>query len=344
MSKRRLLPGFDRLRMDASGNMLQRRLGWGLRCTARPARLTTPSLAQDGCSSDWTSRSRVDAGGRSLWASRALHGFALPLLLSVLTAPPGWGVSATFDVPADLASHAALSCLDVTISGNSAITSEGVAGTPDSAGKAHVRSNANVTISGSARIEGDVVAGPGKRVITSGNPVITGQKRVATSAFDCAPIDLAALRGILEANNDNARVPRTDRGLPGLGGNGGRSIALSGSDGLTLPAGTYLLDTVSLSGNSRLRVSGAVRILVTGSVSISGNSHVNLGGNPFLLRLWTQGPIAISSGSNIHAYVYAPAAAVSLSGQVTLAGALQARSLSQGVFASAVSSMTRGQA
>src|SRR5262249_31065916 len=89
----------------------------------------------------------------------------------------------------------------------------------------------------------------------------------------------------------------------------------------------YLLSSIALSGNSQLRVSGQVRILVTGSVSVTGGSHINLNGNPFQVRLWSQGSIAIASQSNVHAYIYAPTAAVSLTGQMNIVGALQTKSL-----------------
>jgi RHS repeat-associated protein len=241
---------------------------------------------------------------------------------------PAAAAAAQFDIPPDLGAYTALSCQDLSISGNSMVTSEGVGGGTAGDGKAHVRSNGNVVLSGTVEVHGDVVAGPGKAVTVSGHPVVTGQKQVASSPFNCTPIDLAALRSALEQSNDNAHVPLTDHGSPGLGGADGRALKLTAHDGLTLPAGTYLVSSISLTGNSQLRVSGQVRILVTGSVAISGGSDVNLNGNPFQLRLWSQGSIAVASQSNVHAYVYAPAADVSLVGQVTVVGAIQTRSLS----------------
>ncbi len=257
---------------------------------------------------------------RRAWALSSVLALALPL--AALPAP------ATFDLPTDLASYAVLSCQDMQMSGNPSITSEGVGGTAASTDKANIRSNGNVTLSGNPVVRGDVVAGPGKRVIVSGHPTITGQQLVSPTPFDCAPIDLAALRTQLQAHNDNALVPLTDHGHPGLGGTGGNSITLSGNDGLTLPAGTYLLTNITLSGNTQIRVSGQVRILVTGSVAISGNSNLNNNGNPFQLRLWSQGAVAVSSQSNLYAYIYAPTAAVTLSGGMSVVGAIQTRSLS----------------
>ena len=272
---------------------------------------------------------RIDGGaGPSLCFLARTGASALALLLALplafLFASPSFAAPATFDLPADLRSYAVLSCQDMQISGNPLITSEGVGGTPGRDGKAHIRSNGNVTLSGTPEVRGDVVAGPGKKVIVSGNPKITGQKLVSPTAFDCVPIDLAALKTALQQSNDNSRIPKTDRGNPGLT-NGG--ITMSGNDGLTLPAGTYLLSNITVSGNSQIRVSGQVRILVTGSIAISGNSHLNNGGNPFQLRLWTQGPVSIASQSNIHAYFYAPNSAVALSGAMNIVGAIHTQSL-----------------
>ncbi len=222
------------------------------------------------------------------------------LAVSLLGLPPA-ALAADFDIPPDLGAYTVLSCQDMQMSGNSVITSEGVVGGTAGDGVAHVRSNGNIVLSGTVDIHGNVTAGPGKQVTTSGNPTVTGTKGPAASAYNCTPIDLTVLRTALEANNDNSRVPRTDKNRVALGGGDGRTLTMSGNDGLTLPAGTYLFSSISLSGSSQLRVSGQVRILVTGSVSVSGGSHINLNGNPFQMRLWTQGAVAISSQSNVHA-------------------------------------------
>ena len=238
---------------------------------------------------------------------------------------PAAAVAAPFDIPADLGSHAVLSCKDLKVAGNSVVSSEGV-GTGASQGEAgHVRSNGDVVLDGSIEIHGDAVAGPGRSVRISGQPLVTGQKLVATAVYDCAPIDLAALRTALLASNDNARLPVTEKGKPALSGPNGRTLDLSGKDTLTLPAGTYLFDEIRLAGNSRVRVDGPVQILVIGGIDIKGGSHVNLDGNPYHVRLWSQGTsLAIASQSNVHAFLYAPAASVLLSGQSRIVGGVQA--------------------
>ena len=238
---------------------------------------------------------------------------------------PAVAAAAPFDIPADLGSYAVLSCKDLKIAGNSVVSSEGV-GTGSTQGEAgHVRSNGDVILDGSIEVHGDAVAGPGKQVRTSGQPLVTGQRRVATTPFACSPIDLAALRTALLVSNDNARLPATEKGKPALSGPNGRTLDLSGKDTLTLPAGTYLFDEIKLTGNTRVRVDGDVRILVLGAIDIKGGSHINLDGNPFHVHLWSLGTsVAIASQSNVHAFVYAPAASALLSGQSRIVGAVQA--------------------
>src|SRR5215210_464106 len=256
--------------------------------------------------------------------ARILLSFGAALLALLGLAPAA--SAATFDLPGDLGSYAVLSCKDLKIAGNaSVVNSEGLATGTSRGNEGHVRSNGDVILDGSIEVHGDTVAGPGRTVRLSGNPLVTGQKKVATAPFVCVPVNLAALRTQLEAANDNASLPLTDKGKPALGGTAGRSLELTGKDGLTLPAGTYLLDSLRLVGNSRLRAAGPVQILVTGSIDVAGGSHVNLDGNPYQVRLWSLGPsVSLSSQSNVYGFVYAPAALVSLTGQSRLVGGVLA--------------------
>ena len=229
-------------------------------------------------------------------------------------------------IPDGLAAHAILSCQTLSIAGNATVVSDGLTSGTAQADQGHVRSNGDVLLDGAVEVHGDAVAGPGHDVVLSGKPaLVTGETQVADAAFDCTPIDLDSLRAALEAANDDATLPSTEKGHPALSGDGGRSLVLSGHDSLTLPAGTYLLDELSLTGNSRLRLDGEVRILVTGPIEIKGGSHVNLDGDPYDVRLWSAGAtVSIASQSNVFGFLYAPAAAVDLTGQSRLVGGVQA--------------------
>ena len=138
----------------------------------------------------------------------------------------------TSTIPGDLGSYAVLSCHELTLSGNSAVTSEGLETGTSQSEQGHARSNEDVTLSGSVEVHGDAVAGPGHAVHVSGSHVlVTGEKRVADATYACVPVDLAPLRAALEASNDNGSLPLTDKGKAPLGGPAGRTLDLSGHDG-----------------------------------------------------------------------------------------------------------------
>ncbi|HSL82641.1 MAG TPA: hypothetical protein VLF66_07675, partial [Thermoanaerobaculia bacterium] len=230
-----------------------------------------------------------------------------------------------FAVPDDLAGHAILSCRELTLSGAAVVTSEGLRTGAALGEQGHVRSNQGITLDGGVEIHGDATPGPAGQVTFHGKPsLVTGSTAPAADPFDCSPVDLAALRAELEAANDNGSLPQTAKGNPPLSGADGRALVLSGRDSLTLPAGTYLLSEIRLTGNSSVSVAGPVRILVTGSIDVQGGSHLNLDGNPYDLRLWsTGGTVSVASHAVVHGFLYAPAAEVSLTGRSRWAGGVQ---------------------
>ncbi|MCP4678699.1 MAG: hypothetical protein GY854_24950, partial [Deltaproteobacteria bacterium] len=219
----------------------------------------------------------------------------------------------------ELTSQAAFSCQDLTLAGNSVVTSEGL-GTGVEGDEGDVRSNANVRLKGSVEVHGDAIAGPDGEVILSGQPaLVTGEMLSAAELLDCRPIDLAALAAELELSNDNDLLPRTDKGKKPF--KKGRDFELKGNDGITLPTGTYLFDPLKITGNSEVRPDGEVRILVLGEIDVSGRIHA--GGNPFELRLWSAGAsVKLNSQSVVHGHLYAPDAAVKLAGGSTFGGSL----------------------
>jgi RHS repeat-associated protein len=245
---------------------------------------------------------------------------ALPLLAETpLAAQDGFGV------PEELADHAILSCRELSLSGGAVVTSEGLRTGAAEGEQGHVRSNQGVVLDGGVEVHGDAVPGPGTTVTFHGQPsLVTGSTDPADQPFDCAPIDLAALRADLEASNDNPLVPSTGKGNPALGGDDGRALRLSGRDSLVLPAGSYLLSELRLTGNSSLTVEGPVRLLVTGSIDVQGGSHLNLDGNPYELLVFSAGDsVSMASYAALHGFLYAPAAEVDLTGRSRVVGGVQ---------------------
>ena len=241
---------------------------------------------------------------------------ALAGSLAAQTTPP-------FAVPPPLAANALSSCGDLTVS-DGVIDSQGFSSSVlGSSG--NVVSNGNIKVSGSGRVNGDATAGPGKTITTSGSGTITGTKSSATTAYNCTPVDLAALTASLQSSNDDVRLPLTGQGKNPLGGSSHYDFTLSGGDTIHFPAGTYYFTKFTVSGGSVITLDGPVRILSTGSVSVSGGSFVN--NNPYALRFWSSGtPFTISGGGTINGLVYAPAASATISA-AHLVGSLMAQTI-----------------
>ena len=259
---------------------------------------------------------------------RWLAGLLVVAGLTLLAAAPpaaADAVSDAFTIPDDLAAHAVLSCQNLTISGSSVVTSDGLLTGAAEGGQGHVRANGDVLLDGGPEVHGNATAGPGHQVILSGQPaLVTGQQLVAEAPFDCQPVDLAALAATLETANDDAALPLTAKGNEALGGADGRALELKGHDSLALPAGTYLLSSLKLTGNSSLTLDGDVRILVTGDVDLQGGSHVHLDGNPYELHLWVAGDsVSIGSQVVVDGFLYAPGAEVKLAGRGKVVGGVQ---------------------
>ncbi|MBV9186747.1 MAG: Ig-like domain-containing protein [Acidobacteria bacterium] len=242
---------------------------------------------------------------------------ALAGSLAAQTTPP-------FTVTPPLASNAITSCGDVSLSGQVTIDSVGLTSSVGGNG-GNVLSNGQITLSGQATINGNATVGPGKRVITSGNGTVTGTTSVATTAYDCKPVDLTQLTATVKTTNNNANIPLTAKGNHPLAGANKTDFTMSGNDSITLPAGTYYFTSINLSGGSKITLAGPVNILCAGSVSITGGTSINTPStgkpNPFLLHLWSSGTSLSLANSTINGFVYAPNASASMA-ESTLSGTL----------------------
>ena len=159
-----------------------------------------------------------------------------------------------------------------------------------------VRSNGGIEITGGANVQGDAIPGLGYTVNDPSR--VTGSTTPAAQALTLDPIDPQALADA-QALNNNAAIP------PAYLSSGELTVA----DGTTctLPAGTYYLTKVTVSGGSTLAVSGQVLIYCTGDFTVSGGSLLNLSGNPDNLRILSTGnSVVLSGASDIQAHVYAP--------------------------------------
>jgi len=228
----------------------------------------------------------------------------------------------SFAITPQLASYALSSCGDLTVS-DGVIDSQGFSSSVVGS-SGNIVSNGNIKVT-SGTVHGDATAGPAKTVTTSGSGTITGTKSSATTAYNCTPIDLAALTATLQSSNDDSKLPLTGQGKNAVGGSTHYEFNLSGGDTIHFPAGTYYFTKFTVSGGSVITLDGAVRILCTGSVSVSGGSFVN--NNPYSLRFWSSGsPFTISGGGTLNGFVYAPSASATISA-AHLIGSLMAQTI-----------------
>ncbi|MBI1977281.1 MAG: hypothetical protein HYS55_00850 [Candidatus Omnitrophica bacterium] len=177
-------------------------------------------------------------------------------------------------------------------------TSEGHIGSNRSGGN-------TIALSGNVQIKGDATVGPGAdintAIVTSGNATITGTESVASSTTTLDPVT-----------------------VPGSATNLG-SISVSGNNTQTLTGGTYVVSSISVTGNGRLNVTGNATIYVTGNVNIAGNGVGTASNLPTNLTLKVQGSqINLSGNGAFYGGIYAPSTQVNISGNGALYGAVVA--------------------
>jgi len=151
--------------------------------------------------------------------------------------------------------------------------------------------NDTISLDSNVVINGDATVGPlgepSQIIDLKGNATITGSQQAAasTTTFDPATVPV------------------------GLSSRG--DLDLEGKDTLTLPAGTYLYDRMSLKGKSQLILLGPVTLYVTDNVSVDSNVTVNGTKIPANFDLKVVGNQNVHLDSNVIFYgtIYAPESA-----------------------------------
>lgn len=161
-----------------------------------------------------------------------------------------------------------------------------------------------ITLNGNADVKGDAAVGeggdPDNDISISGNATVSGEK----SALDA------------QKSFDSPSVPG---GAVDLG-----RLRINGNSTYNLPAGTYYVDSLSISGNGTLNALGDVEIYVGGTVSISGNGISTSGNAPpsMLLYVTTDDTVSISGNGDLYAGIYAPDSHVQNTGNGDIYGAV----------------------
>ncbi|MBI4422492.1 MAG: hypothetical protein HY554_02125, partial [Elusimicrobia bacterium] len=180
----------------------------------------------------------------------------------------------------------------VTLSGGASVTGR-------------VRAGGDFSAGGKSSVDGDVIAAS---IRLTGKSAISGQ--ATQSAGTVAQPALGWARAAAEAANDNASVAWL-----------GDSIVLSGQVSRALPAGTYFVRELRLSGGASLSASGPARLFVAGPIQVSGGATINEAGAADDLWVFSDGAqVSVTGHARMALNLLAPAAAIAFSGGGTVAG------------------------
>jgi hypothetical protein len=182
----------------------------------------------------------------------------------------------------------------------------------------------DMTIRGGVDIHGDVSYGDGyDMTVSGGSNEIWG----VVDTFTCGPyapgfdIEAASL------SNDNGLIGTTDAGRDPFP-HGAGELVLMEDDNLTLVPGTYYFESVRMTGQSTLTVTGPTMIYVAGEATFAGGGILNLTEDPAELTVYCTGSDAAFSGtSGLYASVIAPYTDIQIVGDVDFYGTMLGQTL-----------------
>ena len=179
------------------------------------------------------------------------------------------------------------------------------------------RSNGLIQLSGQAVIEGN--AETAEDVTLSGQAQVTGEIIEGAVTINPWAIDLEKLEDYVSANNDNDKLTLI---------NG--ELKVSGQSRITITTGTYYLNGITASGQSRIYFNGKIRIFCTKQITVSGQAELHHSGDAYDLIICqhSQDNINISGQGELISIIYAPQSKVSVSGQGITLGNVMAKEIS----------------
>lgn len=164
----------------------------------------------------------------------------------------------------------------------------------------------SITVSGNGDVNGDATVGPGANVasaitINGANASISGTKSAAASEVDLPDVTVPS-------------------GLTNLG-----AISKSSDGSYPIAAGTYQVDSISITSKASLQAtSGPVILYVTGDITLAGKGVVTADNLPTNLIIYVAGEntVHFSADAVIYAAIYAPESDVNLTGKGDFYGAV----------------------
>ena len=189
-----------------------------------------------------------------------------------------------------------------TDSYNATLGAYGVNGNVDSFGT--IASDGNISLVGTVTIHGDAHAGPDyptDSLSINSNSSITGwQSPLDTNLIYPAPVlgsysNSPIATDYLDSNNN---------------------FVLNGKASATIPAGSYFVNDLKMTGNTTINVSGPVTIYVNGNVDLTGSVNINQGlpADLKIVVLNAGSTVDLGGGSELFAQVYAPLSDVKIHG------------------------------
>jgi len=235
--------------------------------------------------------------------------------------------------PTFVRSHALFGSNSMMISGNTQVYSIGSIADQTEQAEGHIRSNGPITISGSNHINGSATAGPGYSVtITGGKNQVLGTTGSADAPLDAQVALSQEWLAYAQQSNNNSSIPSQY-----LDSNG--NLKVTGNKTCALPAGTYYLNGITLSGSGKVVLEGNAVFVTYGAVTLSGNSRLNYNDSPSKCLMVSTASAHTFSGSSKGSFeLFSPSAAVSITGNyeaianywartITLSGSAQIKRL-----------------
>jgi len=220
--------------------------------------------------------------------------------------------------PTSLFEYGVYAGTSISMSGNSAFDSYnsnyGAYGgsNKSSAGAMAVNSTSigSMSLNGNAKVNGNVLVGYG------GNPNIVVAVSNAT---------ITGTRSTLPETAVTPTSPETPTDATAT------TLNVSGNNTVTLAPGTYTVSSLKISGNGKIRTTGAVKIYVTGEIDIAGNGMVVPNNHPANLLLYSTGSASVKIAGNGSFYggIYAPNSNVTANGNGDVFGAVIAKTYTQ---------------
>ena len=186
-----------------------------------------------------------------------------------------------------------------------------ISGTPSITGAVpNVFSNELVTLSGAVDLEGSAISGG--EVTISGNAQPGGD--VIEYATPIAVADPTADVAAAKLANDNASIPCVAKGNKCTSVVSNDKLTLSSQQKLTLETGTYYFEGITISGQAKLDIDGAVVIYLAGGASFNGGSATNPSSDSLTVISSSTSDIKLTGGGSTNMHVFAPFSTVRFSG------------------------------